>query len=120
LEIDLENGTENGSAIIMSPSALAEKVKLELHKYWSRQNPSSSNAKELYTASLSANPDIPKTVFTKNIDTILAKKFKYKTVPGTDAKSTPALSMTGATSKSSTIAWKTPLQETLKNTIETR
>jgi hypothetical protein len=56
LEIDLENGTDNGSAMIMSPSASAAQVKIKLEKYWSRQNPSLSNAKELYTASLSANP----------------------------------------------------------------
>ena len=120
METDLENGTANGSAILMCPSASAAQVKLELHKYWARQNPSLSNAKELYTASLSANPDIPKTVFTKNIETILAKKIKSNPTSGTDTESTPASSLTGATSKSSTIAWKTPLQETLKNTTAKR
>ena len=54
LEIDLENGKADGSAIITSPSASAAQVKEELTKFWKRQNPTLSNAKELYTASLSA------------------------------------------------------------------
>jgi hypothetical protein len=100
LEIDIENGTANGSAILLIPSASADKAKLEANKYWARLNPSLSNAKELYSASLTANPEIPKTVFTKNIATILSKRFKQTTTNGIDEASTPASSLTGATSKS--------------------
>jgi hypothetical protein len=121
LEIDIENGTANGSAILLIPSASADKAKLEANKYWARLNPSLSNAKELYSASLTSNPDIPKTVFTKNIATILSKRFKQTPTNGIDEASTPASSLTGATSKSSTsIAWKTPLLDTLRKTTATR
>ena len=121
LEIDLENGTADGSAIILAPSASAAQAKIELNNFWKRQNPSLSNAKELYTASLGSHPDIPKTVFTKNIHTILAKKFsKPANVLGNEDATSPASSLTGATSKSSTIAWKTPLQETLKQNKATK
>jgi hypothetical protein len=119
LEIDLENGKADGSAIIMTPSASAAQVKAELANFWKRQNPTLSNAKELYTASLCEHPDIPKTVFTKNIDTILAKKFKNATATGNADAMSPASSLTGATSKASTIAWKTPLQETLQKKTAT-
>jgi hypothetical protein len=115
LELDLENGTADGSALLMMPTASEAQVKIELTNFWKRQNPSLSHAKDLYQASLSDHPDIPKTVFTKNIATILAKKIKtVPHAPGTEDASTPASSITGATSKSSSIAWKTPLQETLK------
>jgi hypothetical protein len=50
LEIDLENGTADGSAIILAPSSSAAQAKVELNKFWKRQNPSLSNAKELYTS----------------------------------------------------------------------
>jgi hypothetical protein len=66
--------------------------------------------------------DIPKTVLTKNIATILARKVKKRAdlVSGDDISSvlSPASSLTGgatAASKGSSkqsIAWKTPLQET--------
>jgi hypothetical protein len=118
LEIDLENGKADGSAIIRSRSTSAAQAKVELTKYWHRLNPSLSNAKELYTASLCEHPNIPKTVLTKSIATILSKKFKTVTTPENDDASSPASSLTGATSKSSTIAWKTPLQETLQTTIK--
>ena len=121
MEIDLENGTADGSALLMTPSASETQLKLELSKYLTRQNPSLSNATALYTASLNAHPTIPKTVFTKNIDTILAKRFKTVShVPGNDEASTPASSITGATSRASTVAWKIPLQETLKQSATTR
>ena len=121
LEIDIENGTATGSVILLVPSASVDKAKLEANKYWARQNPSLSNATELYSASLTANPDIPRTVFTKNIATILSKRFKQVPTNEHDEASTPASSLTGATSKSSTsIAWKTPLQDTLRKTTATR
>ena len=118
LELDLENGNADGSALIMSPSTSAAQAKAELTKYRQRLNPSLSNAKQLYTASLCDHPNIPKTVFAKNIAKILSKKFSRVIIPGNDDASSPASSLTGATSKSSTIAWKTPLQETLKQKIK--
>jgi hypothetical protein len=75
----------------------------------------------LYKESVDAHPDIPKTVFTKNIDTILLKQIKKVATPfsGDDSSSlfSPVSSLTGgateATSKGSSIAWRQPLQETL-------
>jgi hypothetical protein len=81
----------------------------------------------LYSDYAPAHPDIPKTVFTKNIDTILSKRIKKvvssdtATMDETATAATPASTLTGTTgavSKSSlkptSVAWKRPLQESLK------
>ena len=80
-------------------------------KYCQRQNPM-MNAERFYLASVLADPDIPLTVFTKNIDTILSKKIKKTTSSASESVLSPALSITGLTPKTSksSIAWQVPLQ----------
>jgi len=77
------------------------------------------NAERFYTASVLADPAIPLTIFTKNIDTILAKKIRKITLPSAgEPVSSQASSLTGQTaktsktSKTSSIAWQVPLQRT--------
>ena len=126
LEVDLENGgTQAGKAVLVVPSASLLLLKAELQSYWARRNPTLSHAAKLYKESVSSHPDIPKTVFTKNIDTILSKKFrKRKDVPGADDASSvfsPVSSLTGGVTettsiesiKKASIAWRKPLQDTL-------
>ncbi|KAI2509010.1 hypothetical protein MHU86_5386 [Fragilaria crotonensis] len=120
LEVDLENGTIDGSAVLITPSASHHQTILELQQYWQRQNPALAHATKMYQDTVLADPDIPMTVFTKNIDTILAKKIKKRTPSerSDDAATflSPESSITGATSKSpkGPIAWKKPLQETIQ------
>jgi hypothetical protein len=123
LEADLENGGAHESrTVLVVPSASLLLAKVELQNYWMRRNPSLTHATKLYKASVVSHPDIPKTVFTKNIDTILAKKIKKQTDAPTDDSSTafsPVSSLTDGipggtlTSKGPSIAWRKPLQETL-------
>ena len=96
-------------------------VTYAIKQYWTNQNPTLTNAAKLYSdRSLLDNPDIPKTVFTKNIATLLARKVKKSSDTASDDISSvlsPASSLTGgatAASKGSrqSIAWKHPLQET--------
>lgn len=73
-------------------------------------------AEKLYSASVWEDPDIPLTVFTKNIDTILVAKRiqKRPDLSKKDIGQSPASSLTGMTSKtskSSIGAWKVPLQQ---------
>lgn len=92
---------------------------------WTRRNPILSHAVKLYRESTSSH-----TVFTKNIDTLLSKKFTKHTpassTGGTEAMSSlfsPVSSLTGgetestpnddATTSKYLIAWRKPLQETL-------
>ena len=70
---------------------------------------------------MAVNPDIPMTVFTINIDTILTKKFKSPSAKPDDQSTafTPVSSITGATGvtsrgSNSSIAWNKPLQQTLQ------
>ena len=120
LEVDLENGTTDGSAVLITPSASHQQSMQELKKYWQRQNPALAHATKLYADTVLEDPDIPMTVFTRNIETILAKKIKKHTpsVGSVDAATflSPESSITGTTSKSTKgpIAWKVPLQETMK------
>ena len=79
-EVGLENGLPHGDAVLIVPSAYAEQASVELNKYWQRQNPMLMNAERFFSASVLADPHIPLTVFTKNIDTILAKKIKKKSL----------------------------------------
>lgn len=123
LEADLENGgAPGGKAILVVPSASRLLATAELHNYWKRRNPTLSHAAKLYKESTMAYPDIPTTVFTKNIHTILSKKIKPQMDAPTDESSTtlsPASSLTGGGSKGTrlqtkgSIAWRKPLQETL-------
>jgi hypothetical protein len=128
LEVDIENGKSDGTVVLIVPSASLRKAQLELSQYQARQNPTLSNAERMYSDYASAHSDIPKTVFTKNIDTILAKKIKKVasssdtvTIDETATTSTPASTLTGTTGavsksslKPSSIAWKRPLQDSLK------
>ena len=121
LEVDLENG-KDGQAMLIVPSASLRQVQAELAVFVTRQNPTLSFAEKLYSESLSIHPEIPVTVFTKNIATILARRIKKTphipaTVDDTSTAATPISSLTAATAKSSlksSIAWKRPLQETLQ------
>ena len=116
LEVDMENGYSEGEVVLILPSASLESATRELQKYCQRQNPILMNAERFYSASVLADPDIPLTVFTKNIDTILAKKIKRSTLSSVSASSlSPASSITGLTSKTSksSIAWQIPLQSSL-------
>ena len=120
MEVDMENGTPDGSVVLILPSASLEHAKLALHSYCQRQNPTLMNAERFYSESVLADPDIPLTVFTKNIDKILAKKIrKSLPTPSTgDSVLSPESSITGMTSKtskSSSNAWRRPLQ---KSSIE--
>jgi hypothetical protein len=122
LEADLENGGANENrTILVVPSASLNLVKVELQNYWTRRNPTLSHATKLYTESKASHPDIPMTVFTKNIDKILAKDIKKQTDAPTDDSSTlfsPVSSLTGGgaagtTNSKSSIARKKPLRETM-------
>ena len=75
LEVDIENGKSDGTVVLIVPSASLRRAQLELSQYQARKNPTLSNAERMYSIYASAHSDI-KTVFTKNIDTILAKKIK--------------------------------------------
>ncbi|KAI2495355.1 hypothetical protein MHU86_19157 [Fragilaria crotonensis] len=75
----------------------------------------------MYAATVLEDPDIPMTVFTRNIETILAKKIKKHSPSVAEVDDaapflSPESSLTGTTSKSSKgpIAWKVPLQETIQ------
>ena len=126
LEADLENGGAHaGRAVLVVPSASLSIAKNELMAYWTRRNPTLSHAAKLYRDSVNTHPDIPKTVFTKNIDTILSKKIKKNTEPprGDDSSlSTPISSITGGatenTSSKGSIAWRKPLQDTLLSKVK--
>jgi hypothetical protein len=114
LEVDMENGLPDGEAVLVVPSASLEQAKVELQKYWQRQNPILMNAERFYSASVLEDPDIPLTVFTKNIDRILAKRIK-KSPPSLsvlESALSPASSLTGQTSRTSktSVAWQVPLQ----------
>ena len=76
IEAELENGgiTEVNTVLIV-PSIHQAIPSREMHKYWKNQNPTLSNSMKLFAESLKDNLDIPKTVFTQNIDTLLAKRF---------------------------------------------
>jgi hypothetical protein len=125
LEADLENGGANESrAVLVVPSASLTLAKIELQNYWTRRNPMLSHATKLYSESMVSHPEIPKTVFTKNIDTILAKKIKKQADAPTNDSSTSTLfspissltgggTTTGTTTSKGSIAWRKPLQETL-------
>jgi hypothetical protein len=120
IEVDMENGNTDGDVVLIVPSASLELAKVELHTYWQRQNPMLMNAERFYSASILADPDIPLTVFTKNIDTILAKKIKKQSHPPVSASVlSPDSSITGLTSKTSTtsIAWQVPLQSQMKSAV---
>lgn len=119
LEVDLENGTNDGHATLIVPSASLPQVQLAVQAYMQRQNPTLAHATKMYSDSMSTHPDIPKSVFTKNIDTLLAKKFSSATSASADDSSattgpelTPASSLTGAMSQGSS-AWKKSLKDTL-------
>jgi hypothetical protein len=77
----MENGHPDGNVVIIILSASLELAKGELQKYWQRQNPMLVNAERFYSTSILEDPNIPLTVFTKNIDTILAKKIAKKASP---------------------------------------
>jgi hypothetical protein len=120
LEIDLEQGTTDGSAVLLTPSGSYSQTIIELQRYWQRQNPVLATATKMYTDTVLADPDIPMTVFTQNINTILARKLR-KSNPSIGSEDvatflSPESSITGATSKGSKgpIAWKVPLQETIQ------
>jgi hypothetical protein len=114
LEVDMENGLLDGNVVLIVPSAALAQTTLELHKYWQRQNPTLMNADErFYSASVLADPDIPLTVFTKNINKILAKTIKTQKPSPSFSESilSPASSLTGQTSRTSktSVAWQVPL-----------
>ena len=114
--------------MLIVPSAALRQATLELSNYQTCQNPTLSNAERLYSDYASAHPDIPKTVFTKNIDTILSKRIKKvvnsdtATMDEMATAATPASTLTGTTGavpksslKPTSVAWKRPLQgESLK------
>jgi hypothetical protein len=120
LEVDMENGHPDGNVLLIIPSASLTLAKVELQKYWQRQNPMLMNAERFYTASILEDPNIPLTVFTKNIDTILAKKIakKASSFPTAASVLSPDSSITGLTSKTSksSIAWQVPLQSSFVKT----
>ena len=121
MEVDMESGTSDGSAILLIlPSASLEYAKVELTKYCQRQNPTLMNAERFYTESVLEDPDIPLTVFTQNIEKILAKKIKKTPHPHTTGNSvlSPESSVTGMTSKTSksSNAWRRPLQKSSTST----
>ena len=133
IEAELENGgITDGNTVLMVPSIHSAHASREMQIYWKNQNPTLSNSMKLYADSLKDNPDIPKTVFTQNIDTLLAKKFSKRpdtATTGDDGSSvlTPASSLTGghtAASKGSyaktSIAWKVPLQDSSRKHTEKR
>ena len=129
LEADLENGTSDGTAVLIVPSASVMRATQAIQSYWQRKNPTLTTAERFYSASVLADPDIPLTVFTCNIDKILSKQITRPPASVTDPPVsvtddstaqtgvTPASSITAATSlrskSSAGIAWNVPLQETL-------
>jgi hypothetical protein len=120
LEVDMENGNTDGDVVLIVPSVSLEMTKVELYKYWHRQNPMLMNAERFYSVSILADPAISMTVFTENIDTILAKNFKTKSHSSvSELVLSPDSSITGFTSETSTnsIAWKVPFQLQLKSAI---
>ncbi len=116
LEVDMENGYAEGEVVLILPSASLEAATMELQKYCHRQNPILMKAERFYSASVLADPGIPLTVFTKNIDTILAKKIK-RSIPSSASASPLSRDslITGLTSKTSksSIAWQIPLQSSV-------
>ena len=121
LEADLEDGTRDGQAVLIVPAASLAQATVEVQKYCQSHNPALSTAAKMYSDSMAVDPDIPMNVFAKNIDTILAKKFKSPSAKSDDQSTafTPVSSITGATGvisrgSNNSIAWNKPLQQTLK------
>ncbi len=81
LEVDMESGSPDGATVLIIPSASLEHAQTELNNYLQRQNPTLMNAERFYSESVLADPDIPLTVFTRNIEKILAKKIHKKQQP---------------------------------------
>jgi hypothetical protein len=80
------------------------------------------NAERFFSAIVLEDPNIPLTVFTKNIDTILAKKIKKKpSLPVLESVLSPASSLTGQTSRTSktSVAWQVPLQHNADSKLPT-
>ena len=120
LEVDMESGTSDGATVLIIPSASLEHAQTELNNYLQRQNPTLMNAERFYSESVLADPDIPLTVFTRNIEKILAKKIhkKQQPVDSSDSVLSPESSITGMTSKtsrSSSNAWKRPLKKSVSS-----
>jgi hypothetical protein len=125
LEVDMESGAPDCTTVLIIPSALLEHAQTELNNYLQRQNPTLMNAERFYSESVLADPDIPLTVFTRNIEKILAKKIhkKQQPVDSSDSVLSPESSITGMTSKtsrSSSNAWKRPLKKSVSSSPAAR
>ena len=127
LEIDIENDNSARTACLIVPSATLEHTQRELLQYCQCQNPSlMHHVERLYTTSVRDDPEIPLTIFTKNIDTILPKKIRSKKILLPSASTSvlsPASSLTGQTakmsktSKTSSFARQVPIQESVSSTV---
>jgi hypothetical protein len=76
--VDIENGTPDGKAILLFPLEHHTHVLKELQQYYQSQNPTLGNDIKFYTECASADPDIPSTVFTRNIATVLSYRSYLK------------------------------------------
>jgi hypothetical protein len=96
-----------------------------LQLFWTRISPVLQSATKLYSDSCKSHPNIPMTVFTRNIDTILAKKIKRVGPATMDDPSTtfsPISSLTGGATTTTVqlsqasaggVASRKPLKDTL-------
>jgi hypothetical protein len=109
LNVDIENGTKDGSTILIVPHEHLSIVQEKLRLYLQRQNPALINAEKFYE-NLDIDPSIPSTIFTVNVSSLLKRDLKpprqSTTIPKSD--STTGSSLHTAPSKESN-AWSVPL-----------
>jgi hypothetical protein len=110
LGVDIENGTKDGTTILVVPHENLVIVQEKLRQYLQRQNPALVNAGKFYE-NLDIDPSIPSTIFTVNISSLLNRELKPPRQSKTDtsqSESTTDTSLHTAPSKASN-AWSVPL-----------
>jgi len=108
LGADIENGTKDGTTILIAPHEHLVIVQEKLRQYLQRQNPALVNAGKFYE-NLDIDPAIPATIFTVNVTSLLNRALKSpRNNDATKSDSTEGSSLHTAPSKESN-AWSVPL-----------
>ena len=109
LGVDIENGTKDSSTILIVPHENLAIVQDQLRQYLQRQNPALVNAEKFYD-NLDIDPNIPSTIFTVNVTSLLNRELKSprQTAAAQTSDSTAGSSLPTAPSKESN-AWSVPL-----------
>ena len=118
LGVDIENGTKDGTTVLLVPHENLDIAQEKLRQYLQRQNPALVNAEKFYE-NLDIDPSIPSTIFTVNVTSLLNRELKpprQTTVSKSD--SIAGSSLHTAPSKESN-AWSVPLFSQEKVTHQT-